>query len=76
MYEDMYYMDGEDLVLNRGGVEQWRVVVGRVRGVFGVGDVGSLYDKNNNKSHNSNSNNNNNNNSAIVLVIIGEMNLW
>lgn len=63
-------MDGEDLVLNRGGVEQWRVVVGRVRGVFGVGDVGSFYDKNNKKTYNSN------NNSAIVLVIIGEMNLW
>lgn len=30
----MYYMDGEDLVRTKGNIEQWRIVVGRVRRLF------------------------------------------
>lgn len=30
----MYYMDGEDLVRTKGDIEQWRIVVGRVRRLF------------------------------------------
>jgi hypothetical protein len=35
----MYYMDGEDLVMIKGTVEQWRIIVGRVRSLFLISDI-------------------------------------
>ena len=35
----MFYMDGEDLVKIKGTIEQWRIIVGRVRSMHLIRDI-------------------------------------
>jgi hypothetical protein len=35
----MFYMDGEDLVKIKGNIEQWRIIVGRVRSMHLIHEV-------------------------------------